>query len=78
MKMRNRHRAPAVGAVVAALVLFSPALPAQPHAPTAEAESARATELARAGRYDEALDLLRTLRASSPNDARLLRMTRPT
>jgi biofilm PGA synthesis protein PgaA len=72
MKMRNRHRAPAVGALVAALVLFAPALPAQPSASTAEAESTRATTLARAGRYDEALDLLRTLRALSPSDARLL------
>ena len=72
MKMRNRHRAPAVGALVAALVLFASTLSAQPPAPTAETEAARATALARAGRYDEALDLLRTLRAASPDDARLL------
>jgi tetratricopeptide (TPR) repeat protein len=72
MKKRNRHRAPAVGALVAALVLHAPAVSAQPPAPTAETEPARATALARAGRYDEALDLLRTLRASSPGDARLL------
>jgi biofilm PGA synthesis protein PgaA len=60
--------------LAAVLVLFAPSLPAQVGVPATAgpADSARATALARAGRYDEALAILRELRAAAPGDAALL------
>jgi biofilm PGA synthesis protein PgaA len=74
MKLRSGLTATTVSGVLAAaaVALLRPAL-AQPNAPTSPgAESARATALARSGRYDEALALLAALRAAAPSDAALL------
>ncbi len=77
MISRTRLRATAIGSALAgAALLLSPAVCAQsaaspPTAAAPAADSAQAIALARAGRYDEALELLRALRAAAPADAGL-------
>lgn len=79
MISRTRLRATAIGGALAgAALLLSPAAPAQsvaaspPSAIAPTADSGEAIAIARAGRYDDALDLLRALRAAAPADAGLL------
>jgi biofilm PGA synthesis protein PgaA len=79
MISRTRLRATAIGGALAgAALLLSPAVLAQPVAaapPSAAApaaDSAQAIAIARAGRHDEALELLRALRTAAPADKGLL------